>query len=101
MAGYKKAAAKATEILETLKVESAAVKDPRDIKALTAALKPVCAAKQYGYEDKLAGLVAEAAATVMRRPPKQAALNTDNVRVAKLIGGSLAQSTVRASVVVY
>lgn len=50
------------------------------------------AAKQYGYEDILAKLVAEAALTVM--PPNPANFNVDNVRVVKIMGGSLVQSRV-------
>lgn len=56
------------------------------------ALKPVIAAKQYGHEDALASLVADAALSVM--PPNPKNFNVDNVRVVKIMGGSLAASKV-------
>lgn len=59
---------------------------------LTSALKPAIASKQYGHEDKLASLVAEAALSIMPSNPKN--FNVDNVRVVKIMGGSLAGSRV-------
>lgn len=59
---------------------------------LTAALKPAIASKQYGSEDILAPLVAEAALAVM--PTNIANFNVDNVRVVKIMGGSLQGSKV-------
>lgn len=59
---------------------------------LATALKPAIASKQYGYEDTLAALVAEAALAVM--PPNPKNFNVDNVRVVKIMGGSLAGSRV-------
>ena len=38
--------------------------------SLTSALKPAIASKQYGYEDTLAALVAEAAMSIMPANPK-------------------------------
>jgi len=55
-------------------------------------LKPAIASKQYGSEDLLAPLVAEAALAVMPSNPKN--FNVDNVRVVKIMGGSLSQSKV-------
>jgi chaperonin GroEL (HSP60 family) len=60
--------------------------------ALAGALRPAIASKQYGYEDTLAALVAEAALAVMPRDPK--AFNVDNVRVVKIMGGALSASRV-------
>lgn len=59
---------------------------------LATALKPAIASKQYGVEDQLASLVAEAALVVM--PPNPKNFNVDNVRVVKIMGGSLAGSKV-------
>ena len=59
---------------------------------LVSALKPVIASKQYGSEDKLASLVAEAALSIMPANPKN--FNVDNVRVVKIMGGSLSSSKV-------
>ena len=61
-------------------------------KSLAAALRPAIASKQYGYEDLLADLVAEAAIAVMPQNPKN--FNVDNVRVVKVMGGSLSSSKV-------
>lgn len=102
--------------------------DPRDSAAMTAALVPVVAAKHSGYEELIAGaastrraalrcalprrvvscaralrpagLVSLAVATVMPPAPKTASVNVDNVRVTKLIGGSITDSTVVKGVVV-
>ncbi len=60
--------------------------------SLASALKPAIASKQYGFEDTLASLVAEAALAVM--PPNPKNFNVDNVRVVKIMGGSLAGSKV-------
>ena len=60
--------------------------------SLATALKPAIASKQYGFEDTLSSLVAEAALTVMPANPKN--FNVDNVRVVKIMGGSLASSKV-------
>ena len=60
--------------------------------ALTRAVTPAIASKQYGSEDILARLVAEAALSVM--PENNKTFNVDNVRVVKIMGGSLAGSKV-------
>ena len=60
--------------------------------SLATALKPAIASKQYGYEDQLASLVAEASLAVM--PPNPKNFNVDNVRVVKIMGGNLSGSTV-------
>lgn len=60
--------------------------------SLTQAIKPAIAAKQYGFEDSLASLVAEASLLVMPSNPQM--FNVDNVRVVKIMGGSLAASRV-------
>jgi T-complex protein 1 subunit theta len=59
---------------------------------LSSALKPAIASKQYGFEDQLASLVAEAALAIMPANPKN--FNVDNVRVVKIMGGSLSGSKV-------
>lgn len=62
------------------------------LSALKTALKPAIASKQYGSEDILAALVAEAALVVM--PPTPTNFNVDNIRVVKIMGGSLSSSRV-------
>ncbi|THU90394.1 T-complex protein 1 [Dendrothele bispora CBS 962.96] len=102
--GYEMACAKALEELEKLSTSSlpSLVPPPSSskstagtsaiIKALSAALKPPIASKQYSFEESLSSLVAEAALAVM--PPNPKNFNVDNVRVVKIMGGSLAQSRV-------
>lgn len=65
---------------------------PLTVASLTTALKPAIASKQYGNEDILAPLVAEAALSVMPSNPSH--FNVDNVRVVKIMGGSLNMSKV-------
>lgn len=60
--------------------------------SLSQAIKPAIASKQYGFEDTLSSLVAEASLLVM--PPNPKMFNVDNVRVVKIMGGSLAASKV-------
>ncbi|KAI0629642.1 T-complex protein 1 [Trametes polyzona] len=88
--GYELASTKALAELETLSTST--LPSPPTKSALATALKPAIASKQYGYEDQLANLVAEAALAVM--PPNPKNFNVDNVRVVKIMGGSLSGSTV-------
>jgi T-complex protein 1 subunit theta len=76
------------------------VADVRDEAQLSLALNSVIAAKQTGLETILSPLIARACLSVMPPAPKKASLNVDNVRVCKLIGGSIADSTVIKGVVV-
>ncbi|KAH8103497.1 T-complex protein 1 [Cristinia sonorae] len=88
--GYELACVKGLEELE--KLSTASLSSPPTLSGLALALKPAIASKQYGYEDTLAALVAEAALAVM--PPNPKNFNVDNVRVVKIMGGSLANSKV-------
>jgi T-complex protein 1 subunit theta len=65
---------------------------PITTETLQTPLRSVLAAKQYGNEDLLAKLVSEASLLVM--PSKAADFNVDNVRVVKIMGGSLEKSRV-------
>lgn len=91
VAGYKTAAAFTLAKLPQLVCHTVA--DPRDEAQLTYAVKTVLQAKQLGYEDVLASLVARAALAVMpaEGPP---AMKQESVRIIKLIGGNIHQSTV-------
>lgn len=96
--GYKKAGDKLlNDILPSL--ISSQVKDPRDKAELIRVLKPVLAAKQYGCEDVLAPLVAEACLGTISATGK-AAVYPDSVRVAKILGGNISQSHVVHGMVV-
>lgn len=59
---------------------------------LCKALRTVVASKQSGTEDILASLVAEAVLAVLPKNPLN--FNVDNVRVVKIMGGSVEQSRV-------
>ena len=69
------------------------LEDPRDPAQLTAAIKPVIAAKQYGYEDFLAGLVVEAASIVMPAAPAAPRLVPEQIRIGKIPGATVTAST--------
>lgn len=88
--GYEKAQNAALQALEELVCDKVA--DIRSQKELSKAIRTVVAAKQSGSEDFLADLVAEAVLAVLPKNPVN--FNVDNVRVVKIMGGSLAQSKV-------
>lgn len=96
--GYKHATEKVQELLPSLSCYT--VTDPRDMTQMTTALKSVIAAKQFGYEDLLAPIVARACVNVMAPAPKRAFVNVDNVRVCKIVGGSIGDCNVVSGVVV-
>ena len=68
------------------------VKDMRSQDELSKAIRTVIASKQSGSEDLLADLVAEAVLAVLPKNPIN--FNVDNIRVVKIMGGSLDQSKV-------
>ncbi|KAK8194866.1 chaperonin Cpn60/TCP-1 family [Phyllosticta capitalensis] len=88
--GYEKAQIEALNLLEQLVVDK--VEDLRDQAQLSKALRTVIAAKQNGTEDILADMVAEAVLAVLPKNPVN--FNVDNIRVVKIMGGSLDQSRV-------
>ena len=96
--GYKKASAKAYAELEAMSCFT--LQDARDRAALKRALVPVLASKQFGCEELLSSLVADACLSVMPPAPKKPSVSVDNVRVAKLIGGTLGDSQIIRGVVV-
>ncbi|KAL9124618.1 MAG: hypothetical protein Q9217_006063 [Psora testacea] len=88
--GFELAQGEALKCLNQLVVDKVA--DARSQKELAKAIRTVVASKQSGSEDLLADLIAEAILAVL---PKQAAnFNVDNIRVVKIMGGSLEQSKV-------
>ncbi|KAL2007677.1 hypothetical protein VTN00DRAFT_7659 [Thermoascus crustaceus] len=88
--GYEKAQNFALKCLEDLEVDR--LKDIRSQEELSKALRTVVASKQSGSEEILANLVAEAVLAVLPKNPVN--FNVDNVRVVKIMGGSLEQSRV-------
>jgi len=98
IAGYAIAGKKALQVLETLVVETVQNKQLAELATLKRVVKTAVAAKQYGYADFLAGLVANACIAVM--PENKHNFNVDNIRVAKILGGSVTQSEVIPGMVV-
>ena len=68
------------------------VNDIRSQEELSKAIRTVVASKQSGNEDFLADMVAEAVLAVLPKNPVN--FNVDNIRVVKIMGGSLEQSRV-------
>nr|WCZ58593.1 T-complex protein 1 subunit theta [Andalucia godoyi] len=106
--GYSKAGKKTLEFLDSLAVAEKV--DVRNEESVIKALKSVIAAKQFGYEDILAPIVAKACIHALPKNKKQdvedsdannegmnkfaqVAFSVDNVRVAKIEGASVAQTT--------
>lgn len=88
--GYERAQEFALKQLEELETDK--VKDMRSLEELSKAIRTVVAAKQSGSEDVLADMVAEAVLAVLPKNPFN--FNVDNIRVVKIMGGSLEQSKV-------
>ncbi|RPA87738.1 T-complex protein 1 [Ascobolus immersus RN42] len=90
VSGYEKAMNFALKALDELVVDK--VKDIRNAEELTKAIRTVIGSKQFGNEDILAPLVAEAILMVLPKNPTQ--FNVDNIRVVKIMGGGLMDSKV-------
>ncbi|PQE10844.1 T-complex 1 subunit theta protein [Rutstroemia sp. NJR-2017a BBW] len=88
--GYERAQQFALEELENLVVDK--VEDMRSQAELSKAIRTVIASKQNGSEEFLANMVAEAVLAVLPKNP--VGFNVDNIRVVKIMGGSLEQSRV-------
>ncbi|MCJ1413005.1 T-complex protein 1 subunit theta [Ptychographa xylographoides] len=88
--GYERALKETLKVLDQLVVDE--VKDIRSQAELSKAIRTVVASKQSGSEDFLADLVAEAVLAVLPKNPQN--FNVDNIRVVKIMGGSLLQSRV-------
>ena len=68
------------------------VKDIKSEDELAKAIRTTIASKQYGNDSFLSKLVAKAVLSVMPKNPT--AFNVDNVRVVKVMGGGIEDSTV-------
>ncbi|KAL0334271.1 UNVERIFIED_CONTAM: T-complex protein 1 subunit theta [Sesamum angustifolium] len=90
--GYTKSINKTVEILEELVEKGSENMNVRNKDEVISRMRSSVASKQYGQEDKLCPLIAEACIQVCPKNP--ANFNVDNVRVAKLLGGGLHDSTV-------
>lgn len=87
--GFEKGLERSLELLKSMVCYT--VKDNRDIKEVTQAIKTSMESKQYGNEDFLADLVAKACISIL---PEQTSFNVDNVRVCKILGSGLLSSQV-------
>eukprot|EP01132_Coremiostelium_polycephalum_P001192 gene1192-1505_t len=94
--GFEKAGKKLQEIIESMVVYT--LKDVRDHKEVSKCLKSAIASKQYGYEDFLSDIIAKACIQVT--PKKPSNFNVDNVRVTKIPGGGVSDTTVIKGTVV-
>ncbi|CAI9780969.1 unnamed protein product [Fraxinus pennsylvanica] len=92
ISGYTKAINKAVEILEDLVEKGSENMNVRNKDEVILRMRAAVASKQFGQEDRLCSLIAEACIQVCPKNP--ANFNVDNVRVAKLLGGGLHDSTV-------
>lgn len=90
--GYAKAGVKALEILDTLVVPETTALNVRDHAAVTERIKGSVSSKQFGYESLLSPLISEACIAVVPKNPNN--FNVDNVRVVKVPGGGLHDSSV-------
>ncbi|KAK7926154.1 hypothetical protein WMY93_008464 [Mugilogobius chulae] len=86
--GYEKACKKAQEILPECVCSSAA--NLHDIKETTSLIRPAVMSKQYGNEDFLANLIAQACVSIF---PESGNFNVDNVRVCKILGCGVTASS--------
>lgn len=92
MEGFDIAAKKALEFLEEIANATERVTDVRNPDQIRKCIRSALSAKQYGYEDLLTKLVTQACFEVM---PKDASkFNVDNVRVVKILGGSVLDTAV-------
>lgn len=94
--GYEKGAKQALEIVESLSCYS--VKNIKDRTELQMCIRTAIASKQFGLEDFLSGLIAQASLHTMPANPTK--FNVDQVRVQKILGGTINDSVVIHGMVV-
>eukprot|EP00899_Mesostigma_viride_P005770 jgi/Mesvir1/15194/Mv06431-RA.1 len=90
--GYNMALRKVLDLLGEAVIPGSDKVDVRNVADVVPRLKSAIAAKQFGREEVLAKLVAEACNLVCPKNP--GSFNVDNVRMAKVVGGNLNQSLV-------
>lgn len=90
--GYTKAAAKALDIIDSLVIPGSDKLDVRDRATVARRIRGSVSAKQYGLEDVLCPLISQACVSVCPKNP--ASFNVDNVRVVKISGGGVTDSSV-------
>lgn len=87
ISGYTKAINETVKILDELVEKGSETMDVRNKEEVICRIKAAVASKQFGQEDILCPLIADACIQVCPKNP--ANFNVDNVRVAKLVGGGL------------
>ncbi|KAI3994109.1 hypothetical protein MKX01_012366 [Papaver californicum] len=92
ISGYTKAINKTIEILESLIEKGSETMDVRNKEEVVSRMKAAVASKQFGQENILCPLIADACIQVCPKNPMN--FNVDNVRIAKLQGGGLRNSTI-------
>ncbi|XP_075508771.1 T-complex protein 1 subunit theta-like [Primulina tabacum] len=95
--GYTKAINKTIEILEELVESGSENMNVREKDEVISRMRSAVASKQFGLEDKMCSLIADACIQVCPKNPSN--FNVDNVRVAKLLGGGLHDSTIVRGIV--
>jgi len=90
--GYQRAADKALAVLDSLVLPGTDQLDVKDQAAVSLRLRGSISSKQLGYEELLAPLIAEACIDVVPTNPHN--FNVDNVRIVKILGGGLPDSSV-------
>lgn len=92
ISGYLKATTETLRILEDLVVEGSETMDLRNKDEVVRRMKSAVASKQFGQEDVLCPLIADACIQVCPKNPIN--FNVDNVRIVKLVGGGLHNSCI-------
>jgi T-complex protein 1 subunit theta len=90
--GYNDAYAFTIDTLCSRAIPSQQLKNLHDVAEVTAALRPTIASKLSGYEDLFAPIVAQACISVC--PENPSGFNVDNVRIAKIPGMGVDDTTV-------
>ncbi|XP_077448913.1 T-complex protein 1 subunit theta isoform X2 [Stigmatopora argus] len=86
--GYEKACRKALELLPECVCSSA--KNLHDVKEASALIRTAVTSKQYGNEDFLSNLIAQACVSIF---PDSGRFNVDHVRVCKILGCGVTASS--------
>ncbi|CAL1356508.1 unnamed protein product [Linum trigynum] len=92
ISGYTKAIVKAIEVLDELVEQGSETMDVRSKEQVVFRMRAAVASKQFGQEDVLCSLIADACIQVCPKNP--VSFNVDSVRVAKLVGGGLNNSSI-------
>ncbi|KAG7551076.1 TCP-1-like chaperonin intermediate domain superfamily [Arabidopsis thaliana x Arabidopsis arenosa] len=92
ISGYTKASIKAVEYLEELVESGSETMDVRNKVEVVSRMRAAVASKQFGQEEIICSLVADACIQVCPKNPTN--FNLDNVRISKLLGGGLHNSCI-------